>query len=204
MNRNESQGFHAKFEEALSFTTKLHAEQVRKETDIPYISHLISVAGIVLENGGGRDEAIAALLHDAIEDQSGTFPGGAEALRKEIKDRFGENVLGIVEGCTDAEVIPKPPWKERKEAYIAHLEEASDATRLVSCSDKLHNARAIVSDLRVMGDMLWSRFKGGKEGTLWYYDTLTKTFLRLGPGKLAKELELTVKEMRNLAGQPAR
>jgi len=108
MNRNESQDFHAKFEEALSFATKLHAEQVRKETDIPYISHLISVAGIVLENGGGRDEAIAALLHDAIEDQSGTFPGGAEALRKEIKDRFGENVLGIVEGCTDAEVIPKP------------------------------------------------------------------------------------------------
>jgi (p)ppGpp synthase/HD superfamily hydrolase len=108
MNHSERQNFHGDFEEALSFATKLHSEQVRKETDIPYISLLISVAGIVLENEGGCDEAIAALLHDSIEDQSDTFPGGAEALRKEIKDRFGGNVLGIVEGCTDAEVIPKP------------------------------------------------------------------------------------------------
>jgi GTP pyrophosphokinase len=199
MNQVEHQDFHDNFERALSFATKLHAEQVRKETDIPYISHLISVAGIVLENGGGRDEAIAALLHDSIEDQAETFPGGAEALRNEIKDRFGENVLEIVEGCTDAEVISKPPWKKRKEAYIAHLEATSDATRLVSCSDKLHNARTIVSDLRVIGDSLWSRFKGGKDGTLWYYDTLAKTFMRLGPRKLANELELTVSEMRKLA-----
>lgn len=199
MNLADRRDFHDNFEQALSFATKLHAEQVRKETDIPYISHLISVAGIVLENGGGRDEAIAALLHDSIEDQAETFPGGADALRKEIKDRFGDTVLDIVEGCTDAEVIPKPPWKERKEAYIAHLEEASDATRLVSCSDKLHNARAIVSDLRVIGDSLWSRFRGGKDGTLWYYETLAKTFSRLGPRKLAKELELTVAEMRELA-----
>ena len=200
MNQGERHDFHGHFEQALSFATRLHAEQVRKDTDIPYISHLISVAGIVLENGGGRDEAIAALLHDAIEDQAETFPGGANALRNEIRDRFGDTVLEIVEGCTDAEVIPKPPWKVRKQTYIAHLEEVSDATRLVSCSDKLHNARAIVSDLRVMGDMLWSRFTGGKQGTLWYYDTLAKTFLRLGPIKLAKELELTVSEMRELAG----
>lgn len=200
MDHQERQLFHPKFDKALSFVTKLHAKQVRKQTDIPYISHLIGVAGIVLENGGGQDVAIAALLHDAIEDQSIDYPGGTAGLREEIRGQFGEHVLEIVEGCTDAETIPKPPWRQRKEAYIAHLENASDATRMVSCADKLHNARAIVSDLRVLGNVLWSRFTGGKEGSLWYYRTLADVFLRLGPHQLAAELDRTVVEMETLAG----
>ena len=193
------QGFHDDFESALSFATRLHAPQFRKETDIPYISHLIGVAGLVLENGGKRDEAIAALLHDSVEDQGKHFPGGVAALRREIDAQFGGNVLDIVEACTDADEDPKPPWRERKEAYIVHLDSVSDSARLVSCADKLHNARAIVSDLRVLGEALWNRFNGGREGTLWYYRALTDTFLRLGPKHLAEELDRTAQEMERLA-----
>jgi (p)ppGpp synthase/HD superfamily hydrolase len=198
MNVDERQRFHGHFERALGFATRLHAAQLRKGTDIPYISHLIGVAGIVLDNGGGQDEAIAAVLHDAIEDQAADYPGGATALRQEIRSQFGERVLDIVEACTDAETIPKPPWAQRKQAYIAHIERASDAARLVSCADKLHNARSIVSDLRVVGDAVWSRFKGGKDGSLWYYRQLTNLFLRLGPRELAEELDRTVREMNQL------
>jgi (p)ppGpp synthase/HD superfamily hydrolase len=199
MNQTERQSFHAIFENALSFATELHADQVRKGTDIPYISHLIGVAGMVLENGGGQDEAIAALLHDSIEDQATGYPGGSEALRRDIQSRFGDRVLEIVEGCTDAETIPKPPWRQRKEAYIAHLEHVSSGARMVSCADKLHNARAIVSDLRVLENALWLRFNGGKDGTLWYYKTMAAVFLRLGPKRLAEELDRTVVEMDILA-----
>jgi (p)ppGpp synthase/HD superfamily hydrolase len=202
MNIEERRGFHGDFEKALAFAARLHAEQLRKGTEIPYISHLIAVAGIVLDNGGGRDEAIAALLHDAIEDQSATHPEGASGLRQEIRSQFGERVLEIVESCTDAETTPKPPWTERKQAYITHIEQASDAARLVSCADKLHNARAIVSDLRVLGNGLWSRFAGGKEGSLWYYRKLADVFLRLGPRELSDELDRTVVEMFRLANVP--
>jgi len=139
------------------------------------------------------------LLHDAIEDQAVYYPGGASGLRQEIRAQFGERVLEIIEDCTDAETIPKPPWAQRKQAYIAHIEHVSDAARLVSCADKLHNARAIVSDLRVLGNALWSRFTGGKDGSLWYYRQLADAFLRLGPRKLAEELDRTVLEMQNLA-----
>jgi GTP pyrophosphokinase len=116
-------------------------------------------------------------------------------LRQEIRSQFGERVLEIVEACTDAETIPKPSWVQRKQAYIAHIEHVSDAARLVSCADKLHNARAIVSDLRVLGNALSSRFTGGKDGSLWYYRQLADAFLRLGPRKLAEELDRTVLEM---------
>lgn len=194
-----SRRFHTDFESALSFATKLHAKQVRKGTEIPYISHLIGVASLVLEHGGGRDEAVAALLHDSIEDQGNNHPGGADGLRREIREQFGPAVLEIVEACTDADVVPKPPWRERKEAYIAHLEVVSSSARLVSCADKLHNARAIVSDLRVVGAALWGRFKGGKDGTLWYYRALAAAFLRLGPEQLAGELERTVRDMQQLS-----
>ena len=128
-----------RFEEALVFAAQLHREQTRKGTTIPYIAHLLGVASIVLEYGGDEDEAIAALLHDAIEDQ-----GGA-STREEIRRRFGETVVAIVNGCTDAEVIPKPPWRARKEDYIAHMAHASPSVRLVSAADKLHNARAILA-----------------------------------------------------------
>lgn len=201
MNPGESERFHKDFEHALAFATRLHALQKRKKTDIPYISHLIGVAGLVLEHGGNRDEAIAALLHDSIEDQAEHYPGGAERLRQSIREHYGAQVLAIVESCTDTNESPKSEWRERKERYIAHLAEATPSARLVSCADKLHNARAIVSDLRVLGGALFARFRGGKEGTLWYYRALADAFMRLGPARLAEELDRTVQEMERIAGQ---
>ncbi len=144
MNDTERAAFHPDFERALVFATKLHAEHIRKQTDIPYISHLIAVAGLVLEHGGGRDEAIGALLHDSIEDCGVKYQGGVAALRVRIASDFGPLVLAIVEGCTDSDSNQKPPWLERKERYVAHIRHAPAAVRLVSCADKLHNARAIV------------------------------------------------------------
>src|SRR5947207_945781 len=161
-NRGFAMAFSSRFEEASVFATRLHAGQRRKGTAIPYIAHLLGVTSIVLEQGGNEDEAIAALLHDAIEDQ-----GGA-ATREEIRRRFGDAVVAIVDGCTDAEVMPKPPWRGRKEAYIAYLRQTSPAVRLVSAADKLHNARTILADYRVLGDALWQRFTGGNDGPLWF------------------------------------
>ena len=171
---------------------------MRKETDIPYISHLIGVAGLVLEYGGGRDEAIAALLHDAIEDQAADYAGGARRLRSDIRARFGERVLCIVDGCTEEQTRPKPSWMQRKQRYIDHISAVNDSTRLVSCADKLHNARAIVSDLRVLGEGLFDRFGGGKEGTLWYYRSLANAFLVVGNRRMAEELDRTVQAMERL------
>ena len=185
----------SRFEEALLFATQLHARQRRKGTDIPYIAHLLGVTSIVLENGGNEDEAIAALLHDAIEDQ-----GGAPT-REEIRHRFGEMVVAIVDGCTDAEVMPKPPWRRRKEAYIAHIREASPAVRLVSVADKLHNARTILADYRVSGDALWQRFTGGKDGTLWYYRSIVNALRKAGTTPLVEELDRVVLEIEQLAAE---
>jgi len=181
----------------LVYAARLHAKQIRKGTTIPYVSHLLSVASIVLEHGGNEVEAIAALLHDAIEDQ-----GGAET-REEIRRRFGDAVVSIVDGCTDAEVIPKPPWKERKEQYIARLSHASPSILLVSAADKLHNARAILGDYRALGENLWDRFNGGKEGTLWYYKSLVDAFKQAAAGTalapLIGELERVVGEIEKLS-----
>lgn len=146
-----------RFDEALIFASRLHAKQVRKGSGIPYISHLLAVTALVLEHGGGEDEAIAALLHDAIEDQ------GGDATRQEIRRRFGEVVVEIVNGCTDTDSTPKPPWRERKEAYIAHLPTATSSILLVSAADKLHNVRSILNDYRVVGEEIWQRFKAGKQ-----------------------------------------
>lgn len=187
------------FRHALAFAARLHATQVRKETDIPYISHLIAVAGIVMEQGGSRDEAIAALLHDSIEDQADRYEGGAARLRRDIREHFGAAVLEIVEACTDGVAGCKPEWRQRKQDYLDHLQGASPSVRLVSCADKLHNARAIVGDLRVVGDSLWNRFKGGREGSLWYYRALADEFVRGGPPHLAAELDRAVCDMERLA-----
>jgi (p)ppGpp synthase/HD superfamily hydrolase len=179
----------SRFEEALVYAAQLHKTQKRKGSGTPYISHLIAVTAIVLEHGGGEDEAIAALLHDAIEDQ-----GGA-ATRKEIRRRFGDRVTEIVDGCTDAETIPKPPWRKRKEDYIAHLAEADASIRLVSAADKLHNSRSILADYRQIGDALWQRFTGRKDGTLWYYRSLLHAFKAHGDSPIIKELERAVTEL---------
>lgn len=181
-----------RFEDALVFAHRLHAQQLRKGTAIPYISHLLAVASIVLEYGATEEEAIAALLHDAIEDQ-----GGA-AVREEIRRRFGDRVVEIVNGCSDADVMPKPPWQERKEAYIAHLRSASPSVLLVSTADKLHNARTILADYRTLGEALWERFTGGKEGTLWYYRTLVEILRTVYPSPLVEELDRVVTEIERL------
>jgi (p)ppGpp synthase/HD superfamily hydrolase len=201
MNATARIAFHRDFERALVFTTRLHAAQTRKQTEVPYISHLIGVAGLVLEFGGGRDEAIAALLHDSIEDQGTHYPGGVPALKKAIASEFGGKVLEIVEGCTDSETEPKPPWRARKEAYIRHLRGADARVRLVSCADKLHNARSIVADLRSVGPALFDRFTGSEAGTLWYYRELSHVFTELGPAAPAEELSRTVAAMGELASK---
>ncbi len=146
---------------AAAFALTIHARQTRKGTDIPYISHLLGVASLVLEHGGDEDQAIAGLLHDAVEDQ-----GAHQAAA--IAERFGPRVAAIVLGCTDADTVPKPPWHARKESYIAHLQHADPEVLLVSCADKLHNARAIRTDLRTYGLTVYDRFTGGQDGTLWY------------------------------------
>jgi (p)ppGpp synthase/HD superfamily hydrolase len=151
------------FESALKYATRLHADQPRKGSGTPYISHLLAVAAIALEHGATEKEAIAALLHDAVEDQ-----GGQETL-EEIRRRYGMRVAGIVAACSDTDQTPKPPWRERKEAYVERLRSEPYSVRLVVAADKLHNARHLLSSYRVQGEDLWSHFKGGRDGTLWYY-----------------------------------
>jgi (p)ppGpp synthase/HD superfamily hydrolase len=182
-----------RFTQALVYAHELHANQKRKAGNIPYISHLLAVASIALEYGANEDEAIAALLHDAIEDQ-----GGA-ATRAEIRRRFGDHVTAIVDGCTDADTTPKPPWKQRKEAYIAHIPTASPSVLLVSAADKLHNARSILKDYRMISETVWDRFQGGKEGTLWYYRSLTDAFSKNQLTPLVAELARVVSELEILA-----
>jgi len=159
-----------RFASALGYAATLHATQLRKGTKTPYISHLLAVAALAIEYGANEDEAIAALLHDSIEDQ-----GGAE-VRRRITALFGQAVADIVEGCTDTDVMPKPPWRERKERYISHVSQTSPSVRLVSMCDKLHNARSLIMDLRGKRADLWSRFSAGRDETCWYYRQLVNVF----------------------------
>jgi (p)ppGpp synthase/HD superfamily hydrolase len=153
----------------------------------------MGVTSLVLEAGGEEDLAIAALLHDVVEDC-----GGAPML-KEVRRRFGARVARIVDGCTDAYVYPKPAWRERKEKYIARLRDEDRDTRLVSAADKLNNVRSILSDYREVGESVWSRFNGGRDGTLWYYRTLRDEFLRANPNRITRDLALAVNELESLA-----
>ena len=155
-----------RFDQALHYAALVHAGQSRKGTDIPYLAHLLGVASIALEHGANEDEAIGALLHDAGED------AGGDGRIEDIRHRFGDAVADIVQGCTDAVTLPKPPWRKRKEDYIAHVPKASASVRLVSASDKLHNARAILRDYRRLGEALWPRFNGGNDG--WPSTTLRR------------------------------
>lgn len=171
LNTTQKQFLTNRFEQALVYASRLHRKQIRKGSNIPYISHLLSVTALVLEDGGDEDEAIAALLHDAVEDQ------GGQPTREVIFDMFGAKVVEIIDGCSDADTIPKPPWQERKQQYIDNLRGASASIRKVSLADKLHNARSILRDLSQEGEETWGKFKGGREGTLWYYQTLLQLFL---------------------------
>jgi (p)ppGpp synthase/HD superfamily hydrolase len=187
-----------RFEEALAFAARLHANQTRKGGAVPYVAHLLGVTAIALEHGAGEDAAIAALLHDAVEDQ-----GGA-ATREEIRRRFGDAVAAIVDGCTDSDAADperKPPWEQRKKTYLDHLRTAPPDVRLVSAADKLHNARSILADLRERGEEAWKIFKGGKKGTRWYYGSLVTIFRETGTvPALTEELARTVAEIERLAG----
>ena len=182
-----------RFEQALVFATRLHAGQRRKGSGVPYVSHLLAVCALTIEYGGDEDESIAALLHDAIEDQ-----GGAEA-RDQILTRFGRRVKEIVEGCTDTDQSPKPPWRARKEAYIRHIAEATESVRLVSACDKIHNARSLVMDYRICGEELWSRFTGGRDGTLWYYRAMVDALRSAGTTPVVEELDRAVTELERLS-----
>jgi GTP pyrophosphokinase len=188
-----------RFLKAFLFAAEKHAGQVRKASTTPYIAHLMGVASLVLEFGGDEDMSIAALLHDVVEDC-----GGA-AMLQEVKRRFGTRVAKMVDGCTDSDTFPKPPWRERKENYLRHLKSADADTRLVSAADKLNNVRSILSDYREVGESIWERFNGRREGTLWYYRALLKEFQRGKPSRLVREFELAVRELEARAkGKPLR
>ena len=188
-----------RFQRAFEFAAKQHAGQTRKASTIPYIAHLMGVASLVFEAGGDEDLAIAALLHDVVEDC-----GGAPMLEK-IRRRFGSRVAKIVDGCTDAYQLPKPPWHDRKVSYINRLKKEDDETRLVSAADKLNNVRSILSDYRVIGESVWSRFNGGRDGTLWYYRTLRDEFLQSKPNRITRDLDLAVQDLESLtAGKASR
>jgi (p)ppGpp synthase/HD superfamily hydrolase len=181
-----------RFLRAFEFAAKKHSGQTRKASSIPYIAHLMGVASLVLEAGGDEDLAIASLLHDVVEDCGGM------PMLKEVRRRFGNRVAKVVEGCTDAFTDPKPPWSERKENYIRHLKRADADTRLVSAADKLNNVRSILSDYRAIGESIWSRFNGGREGTLWYYRTLKDEFLRHKVNRITRDFSLAVDELESL------
>lgn len=170
----------------------MHARQIRKRTERPYIGHLLSVTSIVIEYGGDEDMAIAALLHDAVEDQ-----GGLPRLR-EIRRKFGKRVAHIVNGCTDSYTQPKPPWMARKRAYVERVSNESEDVRLVSAADKLSNTREVLHDFRVHGEEVFERFAGKKEGTLWYYRALVTRFHEAGSNPLVDELDRVVTELESL------
>lgn len=179
----------SRFVEALAYATDVHQGQLRKGTAVPYVSHPLAVCSLVLEDGGSEDEAIAALLHDAVED------GGGRERLDDIRKRFGDRVADIVWGCSDTDQVPKPPWKERKLRYIEHVRQASAAVRRVSCADKVHNARAILRDYRLLGERLWERFSSSGDETLWYYRELLAAFRGAGSGPLVEELARVVGEL---------
>ncbi len=190
--RNRPVKLGPRFLRAFLFAAEKHKGQARKASTIPYIAHLMGVTSLVLEAGGDEDLAIAALLHDVVEDC-----GGAPML-KEVRRRFGQRVAKIVDGCTDADTDPKPPWRKRKENYLRHLRTADADTRLVSAADKLNNVRSIFSDYRAVGESVWSRFNGKREGTLWYYRSLLDIFLQHEPNRITRDFGLAVIELESL------
>ncbi len=180
---------------AFRYAAEKHAGQTRKQTAVPYLSHLMAVASLVLEAGGDEDMAIAALLHDVVEDC-----GGMPRLR-EVRKQFGPRVAKIVEGCTDSFGDPKPEWMERKKGYLREVKDADAETRLVSAADKLHNVRTILSDYRREGESVWKRFSGKKKGTLWYYRALSDEYQRRSPNRITGELEIAVAELERAVGR---
>ncbi len=186
-----------RFPLAVGYACTLHAGQVRKGSQVPYVAHLLSVAAIVLEYGGDETAAIAALLHDAVEDQ-----GGAKTA-EEIQRRFGDAVAEIVRACSDTDQTPKPPWRQRKEEHLEKLRDVPPPAALVMAADKLHNARSLAAELRVGGEAVWGQFKGGREGTLWYIRAVWEALAPAVPAGLAAELGRAVDELERCAPSDA-
>ena len=184
----------ARLQRAFRYAANKHEGQTRKQTAVPYLSHLMAVTALVLEAGGDEDMAIAALLHDVVEDC-----GGMPRLR-EIERMFGKRVAKIVEGCTDSFVNPKLEWKIRKGDYLKRLKHKDHETRLVSACDKLHNVRTVISDYRKDGESIWKRFNGGREGTLWYYRALSDEFQRRKANRITRELAMVVADLERTVG----
>jgi (p)ppGpp synthase/HD superfamily hydrolase len=178
--------------DAMTYALRLHAQQRRKVGGEPYAAHLLSVTALVLEAEGTEDEAIAALLHDAVEDQGGT------AILTEIRKRFGAEVAEMVAGVSDSETMPKPPWRARKEAFLARLAAASPSVRLIVAADKLHNVRCLLRDYRRYGEDLWRHFSGGRDGTFWYYRSVIEALKTPGDAPLVDELDRAFRELASL------
>jgi len=184
-----------RFSSAVQLALQLHRHQKRKLSGVPYVGHLLRVAGMVLEYGGDEETAMAAVLHDAIEDQ-----GGAEA-RELMRRQFGDRVVSIVDECSDTDQTPKPPWRQRKQRYLAHLAEASPSARLISAADKLDNLRSMLTSYRQSGEAIWEHFRGGRDGTLWYYQQVRDTLAQAGPAELADDLARAVAEFERVLDQ---
>jgi (p)ppGpp synthase/HD superfamily hydrolase len=177
------------FLSAFEFAYELHRVQLRKGSEIPYMSHLMGVAALVMEDGGDETESIAALLHDSVEDQGGT------ATLEKVKQKFGERVASIVEFCTDSMETPKPPWKDRKLAVIEKVGQAGDSEFKVLIADKLHNLRSIRNAVQRYGEGVWGRFKGGHEGSMWYYRQLLTSFKERGKHPYLDEIEVIINHL---------
>jgi (p)ppGpp synthase/HD superfamily hydrolase len=185
------------FNQALTMATQAHGNQIRKGTEnaqglaVPYITHPVAVAALVVRYGGDEDQAIAGLLHDVLED------GGPQWVEP-IQVQFGDRVLSMVQACTDG--VPdatgkKPPWKERKVTYLSHLSESSDDALLVSACDKLHNLTSIVADLHEIGDVVFDRFTASKDQTIWYYTELAEVLTGRVPERLERAIQLALLEL---------
>ena len=183
-----------RFDAAFVYAHEAHASQVRKGSGAPYVGHLMGVASIVIDDGGGEDEAIAALLHDAAEDS-----GGRERL-EDIRARFGDAVAAIVEDCTDGWSQPKAPWLERKRQYAEHARTLAPASLRVSAADKVHNAYAILRDLRTTGERVWERFNANADDVVAYYQSLVRAYREAGGGRLVDELDRIVRAIEREMG----
>jgi (p)ppGpp synthase/HD superfamily hydrolase len=183
-----------RFDAAFAYAHETHATQTRTGNGVPYLGHLMGVASIVIDDGGTEDEAIAALLHDAAEDR-----GGRERL-DDIRTRFGDAVARIVEDCTDSWTTPKPAWAERKQQYAEHARTLPPASLRVSAADKVHNAYAILRDLRNTGDRVWERFNASADDIVAYYQALVRAYRDAGGGRLVDELDRIVRAIEREMG----
>jgi (p)ppGpp synthase/HD superfamily hydrolase len=178
MNQTSHPNVSTRLFDAMELAFRLHGRDVRKSTDIPVMTHLLSVCGLVLHDGGDEDEAIGALLHDAIEDKP------EQIGISDIREQFGERVVAIVEISSDTppghKGGPKPPWRDRKEAYLEHVKRSDPSLLRVTVADKVDNVRAILADYGRVGESLWSRFNAGKEDQLWYYQAAASAYRSAG------------------------